>query len=254
MANINNILAASTSTAKSSRGLNGTQRLTELASRLASNFIEEVATSDVSDEELLDAIKSNDKLDSLIRELIDVEPAYDDVDYFLSLGDDFATKALKSQQSKRSRLKNKTLTSDTFYGITTAACAEITLRDIFGLAKHAGGAGARRGSVSYTDDELDELAADQEALKKALRNVQSKKSIMKSKAGFDPESAAWLELLEAEEQLKSRREKTTRTRTVKVDETKAALSELLSSADTAKMSKQQLMELIASVQGLTTEE
>ena len=255
MATLSNILATSnTTTAQGPRGLDGTQRLTECAGSMALAFISAVEVSDVTDEQLLQAVKSNDKFDALIRSLIDVELGADDEQYFLELGNDFAAKALKSQQSKRSRLKNKPLTSINFRNLTTAACAEIILRDLFGLEKHAGGAGSRRGSIGYTDAELDELAADQEALKRALRNVQSKKSIMKSKAGFDPESAAWQELLETEAQLKERRVKSARTRTVRVDETKSALTDLLADVDTSKLNKQQLLELIASVQGLTTNE
>lgn len=255
MATLSNILATSNSNAtQGPRGLDGTQRLTECAGELAIVFMDRVEASDVTDEQLLQAVKSNDEFDALIRNLITVDIDMDDTQYFLELGDDFATKALKSQQSKRSRLKNKPLTSDVFRNLTTAACAEIILRDTFGLEKHAGGAGSRRGTIGYTDAELDELAADQEALKKALRNVQSKKSIMKSKAGFDSESADWQALLETEAQLKERRIKTTRTRTVRVDETKTALTDLLADVDTTKLNKSQLAELIASIQGLTVAE
>src|SRR5690606_2582700 len=59
---------------------------------------------------------------------------------------------------------------------------------------------------TYSEEELEALANDPEALKRAIRNVQSKKSIYKSKADFDPESERWQELLEAEEQLKAIRD------------------------------------------------
>jgi hypothetical protein len=250
MANIASIItdaAVKTST----RGLDGTAKLTSLAKTLADEFINNLGGSAITDEELADALKNNDQLDNIIRELTDLRLYADDSAFIEALDPELATKMLKSQQSKRSRCKNKQMTASNFSNLITAAIAEMLLRDYCGLTKHAGSGAGRRGSVGYTDEELDALAADQEALRKALRNVQSKKSIMKSKAGFDAESAAWQELLEVEQQLKDRRVKAPRS--VRVDETKSALSEMLTDVDVKSLTKGELAELIASIQGLTTE-
>jgi len=74
------------------------------------------------------------------------------------------------------------------------------------IPKSAGGGGARRGTVTYSEEELEAFKNDPEALKRAIRNVQSKKSIDKSKADWDPESERWQELLKTEEQLKAIRD------------------------------------------------
>jgi len=256
MANINTLFATTTDEAKkaSTRNLTGTARLTQLASAYADEFIRVAGTDKIDDEALQAALKNNNELDALIREALTIDVSDEDTEFFLELGNNAGEKMLKSQQSKRSRCKGKAMTADNFRNLLTAAIAECILRDVFGLEKNAGVGAARRSSLDYTEEELDALAADQVALKKAIRNIQSKKSIMKSKAGFDPSSEQWQQLLEAETLLKSRREKTARTRTVKVDETKAALATLLTDVDTSKLTKAQLSDLIASIQGLTTEE
>lgn len=256
MANINDLFATTTDEAKkaSTRSLTGTAKLTQLASAYADEFIRVAGTDEIDDEALQAALKNNNELDALIREALTIDVSVEDTEFFLELGDNAGEKMLKSQQSKRSRCKSKAMTADNFRNLLTAAIAECILRDVFGMEKNAGAGAARRASLDYTEEELDALAADQVALKKAIRNIQSKKSIMKSKAGFDPDSEQWQQLLEVEAQLKSRREKTARTRTVKVDETKTALTTLLTDVDTSKLTKAQLAELIASIQGLTTEE
>lgn len=250
MANIASILTDAT-VKTSTRGLDGTARLTSIASKLTDEFINNLDSSAITDEELASALRSNDQLDSIIRDLTDLRLQLDDSDFLEALDPEITTKMLKSQQSKRSRCKNKQMTASNFSNLITAAIAELLLRDYCGLTKHAGSGAGRRGSIGYTDAELEELAADQEALRKALRNVQSKKSIMKSKAGFDAESAAWLELLEVEQQLKDRRIKAPRS--VKVDETKSAISEMLTDIDVKRLTKGELAELIANIQGLTAE-
>ena len=259
MANINDLFATTSDDAKktSARSLTGTAKLTQLASAYADEFIRVANTDAIDTDELQAALKNNNELDALLvgtlgfDDFIDISNA--DMEFFLELGRANGEKMLKSQQSKRSRLKSKAMTADNFRNILTAAIAELILRYVFGMEKNAGTGAARHSSLDYTDEELEALAADQTALKKAIRNVQSKKSIMKSKAGFDPSSEQWQQLLEAETRLKSYREKTVRTHTVKVDETKAALETLLTDVDVSKMNKSQLMELIAGIQGLTTE-
>ena len=255
MANINDLFATTSDDAKkaSTRSLTGTAKLTQLASAYADEFIRVAGTDEIDDEALQAALKNNNELDALIREALTIDVSYEDTEFFLELGDNAGEKMLKSQQSKRSRCKGKAMTADNFRNLLTAAIAECILRDVFGMEKNAGTGAARHSSLDYTDEELEALAADQVALKKAIRNIQSKKSIMKSKAGFDPSSEQWQQLLEAETRLKSYREKTVRTHTVKVDETKAALETLLTDVDVSKMNKSQLMELIAGIQGLTTE-
>ena len=106
------------------------------------------------------------------------------------------------------------------------------------------------GSVDFTDEQLEKLKEDQERLKKEIRNVQSKKSIMKSKADFSEEDPRWQALLVAEEQLKSIRVSTGRTQVVKVDETKDALAEKLADIDIEHLKAGESKELLAQIRAM----
>ena len=85
---------------------------------------------------------------------------------------------------------------------------------------------------------LEVLKENQEQLKKELRNVQSKKSIMKSKANFSEEDERWQQLLVAEGQLKSIRVSTRgTTKIVEVDTTKEKLEEAFDGIDIESIEK-----------------
>lgn len=251
MTNFNNIFATASSNTNSenSRSLAGTARLTSVANNLAGEFMAKL--SELDENSVVAAMHDNNLLDELIRSTITIDVTDEDREFFAELDDKTADGMLKSQQSKRSRCKSKDMTQDNFRSMVSAAIAELIIRDVYGKTKNAAVGGGRRADVGYTDDELEQLANDQEALKRAIRNVQSKKSIMKSKAGFDETSEGWLQLLEVEAQLKERRVATTRTKTVKVDETKAAVAQLLTDVDIDKMKAADAKELLSKILGLT---
>lgn len=251
MTNINNIFATASSNTSSenSRSLAGTARLTSIANNLAGEFMAKL--SELDENSVVAAMHDNNLLDELIRSTITIDVTDEDREFFAELDDKTADGMLKSQQSKRSRCKSKDMTQDNFRSMVSAAIAELIIRDVYGKTKNVAVGSGRRADVGYTDDELEQLANDQEALKRAIRNVQSKKSIMKSKAGFDETSEGWLQLLEVEAQLKERRVATTRTKTVKVDETKAAVAQLLTDVDIDKMKAADAKELLSKILGLT---
>lgn len=91
--------------------------------------------------------------------------------------------------------------------------------------------GAASGSVEYTAEELEVFKNDQEALKREIRNVQSKKSIMKSKADFSEEDERWIQLLGAEDMLKGMRVGGGTVKTVVVDKTGEQLKAELGDKD-----------------------
>lgn len=251
MTDINNIFANANNntTTENSRSLAGTARLTSIANELAGEFMAKL--SELDENSVVAAMHDNNLLDELIRSTITIDVTDEDREFFAELDDRTADGMLKSQQSKRSRCKSKDMTQDNFRSMVSAAIAELIIRSVYGKAKNATVGGGRKVNVSYTDEELELLANDQEALKRAIRNVQSKKSIMKSKAGFDETSEGWLQLLEVEAQLKSRRVQTTQTKTVKVDETRAAVAELLAGADISKMKAADAKDLLSKILGLT---
>lgn len=249
----NNIFAATTSnnTTANGRNLAGTARLNTIANNFAAEFMAKL--TELDDNDIIAAMHDNNKLDDLIRGTIQIEITEDDRAALTELDDKTADGMLKSQQSKRSRCKSKDMTQDNFRSMVQAAIAELIIRDVYDKAKNAATSGGRRSDVGYTDEELEQLANDQEALKRAIRNIQSKKSIMKSKAGFDETSEAWLQLLEVEDQLKSHRIATVKTKTVKVDETKTAVAQLLTGVDLDKMKAADAKDLLSKILGLTAD-
>lgn len=233
----------------SARQLNGTAELTRISEKIA---IEVINSMEADIENYRDRLQqsTNDmrELDKLINELADLQSV--DTDFLLEIDEDTIDGMLKSQQSKRSRCKSKAMTLDNYRAMMTAAIAEDLIRIAWNKPKSAHGPGKRAGSIDYTPEELEALAADQEALKKEIRNVQSKKSIMKSKADFSEDSERWQQLLKVEQMLKDLRVGGGRTEVVEVDTTKDALADLLSDVDIENIDETDCKELLATIAGM----
>lgn len=236
-------------TAAGSRGLPGTAELTAFASAEAHRIVKAMEADIETYKPRIQASAMDSKeLDAIIddfRPLSDIPE-----DHVLRhLSDAQVESMLKSQQSKRSRAKSKAMTLDNYVTLLTAAIAEDILREIYNKPKSAGGFHRVAGSVDYTIEQLEALGNDQEALRREIRNVQSKKSIMKSKADFDEADPRWQALLKAEQQLKDLRVGG-RSGVVEVDKTKDALSELLAGVDIKHLKSKDAHELLARIQGL----
>lgn len=240
---INELFHSNTSINTGARGLPGTAELTNLAANMAHSIIK---TMENDIETYKPRIQSSAldarELDILIEEL---SPEYgEQADFLKELDDAVVDGILKSQQSKRSRAKGKAMTLDNYHTLMTAAIAEKLIRDITGRTKTYIGRGS--GVLDYTGAQLEELAADQNALRREIRNVQSKKSIMKSKADFDESDERWLALLKAEQQLKDLRIGAT-PHVVEVDTTKDALTTMLAETDIDKLNSKEAHELLKSI-------
>ena len=236
-------------TTNSSRILNGTSELNTLAATYVNEFMN--ALNDIDDDhmEAVEASKTdNSEMDKLVQELTNVADV-DTTSLVGAVGTDEHTpnKLLASVQSKRSRLKGKEMTIDNYKSLVQAAISEYILREAFDMKKNAarGGAGS---VVSYSEEELQALAADQEALKKAIRNIQSRKCIMKGKVGFDENSEQWLALLEVEEQLKAQRVSTRVVR--QADTTKQDVQAALEGVDFGSLKKDELKSLLENIAGI----
>lgn len=251
MSNINEMFNATENneTATNARNLAGTAQLTSVANELVAQCIKTLNDNLDEYREDFEASKhDHNAMDKLLAKLIDFDTI--DVEFIKELDEATVDGMLKSQQSKRSRAKGKVMTMDNYKSMMSGAIAENLIRKATGKAKSAGGARRMSGSVDFTAEQLEALQADQEQLKKELRNVQSKKSIMKSKADFTEEDERWQALLVAEEQLKSIRVSTGRTQVVKVDETKEKLAEMLSEVDTDHMRTSDVKDMLAQVKAL----
>ena len=210
------------------RSLAGTAQLTNMSTAIANDIIKKIEADFENYKDLVNSSKaSHDAMDKLIKEAYCLTDA--DIEFLKELDEPTIDGMLKSQQSKRSRAKSKVMTLDNYRTLMTAGIAENLIRLATGKDKQAGTSRRGAGNVEFTDDEIAAIANDPERLRREIRNIQSKKSIMKSKEGFSVDSDAWQALLVIEAQLKGLRGDTTRT--IVVDETKNALNELLAGVD-----------------------
>ena len=217
-------------TTTNARSLAGTAQLTSVANTLVADCMAKLSEQlDDYKELFMESQKDHNAMDKLLALLIDFDSI--DVEFISSLDEQTADGMLKSQQSKRSRAKNKLMTMDNYKNMMAGAIAENLIRKATGKVKMATGIRRASGSLDFTEEELEQLKEDQERLKKEIRNIQSKKSIMKSKEDFTEEDEHWKKLLEVEEQLKSMRVSTRATRVVKVDETKEKLASAFADVD-----------------------
>lgn len=217
-------------TTTNARSLAGTAQLTSVANTLVADCMAKLSEQlDDYKELFMESQKDHNAMDKLLALLIDFDSI--DVEFISSLDEQTVDGMLKSQQSKRSRAKNKLMTMDNYKNMMAGAIAENLIRKATGKVKMATGIRRASGSLDFTEEELEQLKEDQERLKKEIRNIQSKKSIMKSKEDFTEEDEHWKRLLEVEEQLKSLRVSTRATRVVKVDETKEKLASAFADVD-----------------------
>lgn len=230
----------------SARLLNGTAELTRIAGNYAAGIIRTMeADIDTYRDRIAASTTDTKELDAILDELC---PNFDidDDSVLRHLSDETVEGMLKSQQSKRSRSKSKAMTLDNYNNLLTAAIAENILRELYNKPKAAHANYRRAGNVDYTPAQLEALAEDQEALRREIRNVQSKKSIMKSREDFDPSSERWQSLLKAEIMLKDLRIGAS-TQVVEVDTTKDKLSEMLEGTDVEHLKAADAKELLNSI-------
>ena len=245
---MNNLFATEIKeTTANARQLNGTAELTRVAANCAAAMIVKM-DEDVDNyrERLQKSTKDMNELDKLIDELVEWED--DSVNFLRDIDEDTVEGMLKSQQSKRSRTKSKVMTLDNYKTLVTAAIAEKIIRDVCDKPKQHSGS-RKAGKIDYTPAELEAFEADQEALKKEIRNVQSKKSIMKSKEGFDESDERWLALLKAEQMLKDLRVGGSTT-IVEVDTTKVELEKLIGDIDIEHLKAADSKELLMTIKEL----
>jgi len=231
------------------RNLAGTAQLTAVANELVAECIKKLNDNLEEYREGFEASKhDHNAMDKLLAKLIDFDTV--DVEFIKELDEATVDGMLKSQQSKRSRAKSKAMTMDNYKSMMSGAIAENLIRKATGKVISASGARRMSGSVDFTAEQLEELREDQERLKKEIRNVQSKKSIMKSKADFSEDDERWQALLVAEEQLKSIRVSTGRAQVVKVDETKEKLAEVLADVDPSSLNAGESKKLLAQIRAM----
>ena len=251
-----NLFATVTNDEASTNGnqLEKSAQLTTHANGIANDILKALdAASDDDKARIESMVKASmtdhDVMDELINELVDLP--MEKVNYLTEESESTLDKMIKSQQSKRSRSKGKIMTMDNYRTMLVGAVAENLLRMAANKPKSALGAAAN-GQTSYSEEELTKLSMNKEELAKAIRNIQSKKSIAKSKAGFTVEGDKWKGLLIAEAQLKALRgDSTTKVTTIVDTELKDKLTEALSAAgDVSNLKATDAKALLASLMEL----
>ena len=228
-----------------SNQLSSTAELTRIAADVAREVLRR-ADADVEKYQaiIVESMQSHDAMDKLIAEIYDLKQV--DISFLKDESAEILDRMIKSQQSKRSRAKSKAMTLENYLTLLTGAVAENLLRLAANKPKTAGGGGVRRTSVAYSEEELEAFKHDPEALKRAIRNVQSKKSIYKAKADFDEKSERWQELLAVEAQLKAIRDGQT-IEAEKAIEKANQLEEMLATIDPKELKAADAKELLDSI-------
>ena len=186
------------------RGIPGATLLKSYATALATEIMGKIPTADdVFLTQIKESQTSTQALDDLVKSECGEKLKKEDVAQF---GEEEIAKLLKSNQSNRSRRKNLPMTQPNYMELLTAACAEWILRESCGITKSANPFGGGRKALEINDETLAELATDQDALGRAIRNLQSKKSTYKAKhqdkEGWENDEE-YVELLNQLEQLKA---------------------------------------------------
>ena len=193
-------------TSDNSRVHGSTAALTALATSIARDILKTVNDNTEQYEEAVrESMKSHDAMDELITTLVDLSIV--DFEFLKQEDEDVLLKMIKSQQSKRSRAISKDMTIENYLILLTGGVAENILRLAANKPKqHSGFAGSRRTSVDYTDEEKQLFAEDIEALRRAIKNVQSKKTNERKKENFTEDSERYQEILRVEAELKAIRD------------------------------------------------
>ena len=231
---------------QSTRSLAGTAELTSIAAGVAREVMEKVNSDFENFKDDVELSKhEHSAMDALIKEVTDLSTI--NVDFLKELDEETIDGILKSQQSKRSRAKGKVMTFENYMNMMTAAIAENLVRIATGKAKNAF-AGRMGSLIELTDEQIQELANDQERLRKEIRNIQSRKSIMKSKADFTTEDERWQNLIKIEATLKDLRVNAPR-----VDATKEKLSDIIKDVNIADLKASDSKELLETIKNLLAE-
>ena len=227
--------------------LANTAKLTSLATGIA-DTVSRIINADPEKYHAMveGSLKDHNIMDDLIM-MTTENLANVDYSFLKGTSTDEFDRMIRSQQSKRSRAKSKDMTFENYHSMLVGAVAENLLRFASNQPKSAGGSS---GSTTVVTLEKAQ-AMTEDDLKKAVRNVQSKKSIMKGKAGYSETQPSWLALLEEEAMLKSVRDNVA---PVVTEEAKKALEvaetlkDQMSTVDLENMSEEEKTKLLAAMQ------
>lgn len=222
MTNLNNKFTNATTDSKKHGALNGTATLTAQASVVVTDIFDKLDANFEAYADLFEDSKlKHSSMDELINKLTNNLDDYD-ISFVDAFDDADITQMLKSQASKRSRLKGKEMTMDNYANMLNAAVSEDMLRKAIGKAKAAGRHGVSHG---YSDEYVEALLEDQNEIRRELRNIQSKQCSLRKKHPDDyAELDEYKKLEEVAETLKASRVASNAPRVSKLNNIKEALN------------------------------
>lgn len=230
----------------SANQLEKTAELTTRAGLIVADIMKVLSASPELYQKDVEASKtSHDSMDKLIASIHDFST--DNLDFLNEVSETDFEKMLRSQQSKRSRAKAKTMTMENYTSMMIGAVAEQLLRIASGKPKGTVG-NYNTDMTMLSEEDIEKLKSNPEALKKAIRNVQSKKSIFKSKASFSEDSDKWRQLLEEEATLKALRDTMPTSRLV--DTVRNDLIEALGGVDITTLKASEAKDLLTKITGI----
>ena len=231
--------------------LAGTPTLVAKSATVVTDIMQTIETDVEKFADLFESSKTDHiAMETLINEAYDLSTV--DVDFLKQLSEEELNGMLKSQQSKRSRAKSKPMTVDNYKSMMNAAISELLIRTVLDKPRVSGGGGFSGKSIlDYTPEEIQALGEDQEALRRAIRNVQSQKCIMKHKEGFDEASEAYQAILKVEAVLKDLRVVMPRQRT---DKTKKMIQDALAEHDVENLKAADSKELLKMIAQIVADE
>lgn len=244
MNNLSGVFNSETTVVKGGKNqLALTANLTQVSTIIANDIVNRIDNDDNAESIVLSMYQDNNVLNHEVAIQLEAHPT--DIEWLQSISIDDAVKMLKSQQSKRSRAKSATMSLTNFKTMLTAAVAEELLRRAHSISRTTVGA-SRMTELVLTDEMIETYKNDQTKLAKAIRNIQSKKSVMKKKENFDESSEEWMKLLEYETALKSLRSNSNAVDMKTIEKAKKAdeVEQMLTNLDTSKMKKADLEEAL----------
>ena len=230
--------------------LAGTPLLVACSAQVVAEVMQTIENDAEKYSELFEASKTDHvAMETLITEVYDLSTV--DASFLKQVGEDELLGMLKSQQSKRSRAKSKTMTVDNYKSMMNAAVSELLLREALDKPRSSGGFGSGRSILDYTPEEIQALGEDQEALRKAIRNVQSQKCVLKHKEDFDESNETYQSLLKLEAVLKDLRIVMPRQRT---DKTRQKIKDALAAHDVENLKAADSKELLKMIAAMVADE
>lgn len=238
---------------KTDKALVGSAELVRLADIEAEKIWAMADSDDTEDDRIVELVgKSIDDpslLDDVVSELYVYEA--DSLQFLVKLSDEVLERMMKSQQSKRSRIKSMTRNKNNYLKMLSATIAEHMIRKALNKPKGKSGRVSSLMAPELTEEEIKLYSVDQFSLGAQIRNVQSRKSTFKKNTENYEETEFWQALLQREAALKALRTNVS-TPVVFTDPRVDRIIELVAELNINSMKVHDVKEVLRAVRNIVT--